>query len=267
MKPAVLRLLGLLLLPLLAGCFTFDTLVSVRRDGSGTVTQTFVLGGSMMEMLRFFSDDEAAFDPCGHEDLEAQAAEMGAGVRLLTATPTAEEGTLGCHAVFAFDDVNRLRLNQNPGGRLEDAGAGGPVAETPQYVTFDFTPGAEARLAILLPQPTDSTRMPAPPPDALTADSSAMGAALEMMRSMLEGGKVRLALTVEGSIVETNAAYRDGDTLTLLAMDMDSLLADEAQLQRLSLSQPQSPEEARLLLKGVPGLRMETAPEVVVRFR
>ena len=56
---------------------------------------------------------------------------------------------------------------------------------------------------------------------------------MNMIKSMFQGFKLDIALEVVGTIVKTNAEYVTGSRLTLLEMDMDALLADEAKFKAL----------------------------------
>ncbi|GAH89673.1 unnamed protein product, partial [marine sediment metagenome] len=76
-----------------------------------------------------------------------------------------------------------------------------------------------------------------------------------------------LFVEVEGRIVDTNATYRDGSKITIMEMDFGRLLEDEGTFQRLLTVNPQSIEETKKLAKGSPGIKVEPADEVQVRFR
>lgn len=265
------RLLLLFMLPalcLLTGCFTFETLITLNPDGSGTVEQVFAIQGPMLEMLAFFADESGnPPDLCDEASLEAEAKSFGAGVVLTSAERIEEATRRGCHAFYTFADINTLTIDQDPGSKMPD-GAGPedePAMEDEegQSVTFSFDPGSPATLTVMMPQEFEN-----PPSDTdAMADSSEKAMQMEMMKGMLEGAKMTLSLRVAGDIVSTNATYREGETINLMRVDFDELLADEDQLALLIDSNPQSLDEVKVLLEQISGIEMETQEEVQVRFQ
>lgn len=262
------RLLLLFILPvlcLLTGCFTFETLIKLNPDGSGTVEQVFTVQGPMLEMLAFFADESGnPPDLCDDESLKAEAESFGEGVVLTSAERIEEDNQRGCHAFYAFEDINTLTIDQDPGSKMPDGA--GPEEEPDmeedknQDVRFRFTPGLPATLTILMPQEFEGA------PDDAMADSSQRAMQMQMMREMLQGAKMTLSLQVAGTISETNATYRDGATINLMMVDFDELLADEDQLALLVDSNPQNLDDVKALLENISGIEMETQEAVQVRF-
>jgi len=81
-----------------------------------------------------------------------------------------------------------------------------------------------------------------------------------MMKMMMKGLYVDVTLNVNGRIVKTNAPYVDGSRVTLMQLDFDKLLADDAALLKLS-----SAKDIKSLA-GVPGLKVVAEPKVTVEF-
>ena len=90
------------------GCLTFETLITVRDDGSGTIEMVFTLSGPMLDMIAAFAGNE---DLCDEEDLQDEAAKMGQGVSLSSAEPIDEDGKQGCRAFYDFDEFERFVLS------------------------------------------------------------------------------------------------------------------------------------------------------------
>lgn len=261
------RVLLLCLLPalcLLTGCFTFETIINLNPDGSGTVEQVFSIHGPMLEMMAFFADESGNLpDLCDEASLETEAENFGEGVVLTSAERIEEENQRGCHARYAFDDINTLTIDQDPGAKMPDGGEmenAEDEEEDGQTVRFSFTPGAPATLTILMPQEFEAA------PEDAAVDSSQRDMQLQMMREMLQGAKMTLSIQVAGPIAETNATYRNGSTISLMKMDFDEVLADEGQLALLMDSNPQSLDDVKALLENISGIEMETQEEVQVRF-
>jgi hypothetical protein len=87
-----------------------------------------------------------------------------------------------------------------------------------------------------------------------------MQQAMAMMKVMMAGMFVDVSLDVDGRIVKTDAPYVQGSRVTLMQVDFDKLLADEASLMKL-----QKATDIKALA-GVPGLKVLTTPNVSVEF-
>ena len=200
-KPSSLRrrlgmyALGAAMLLSLTGCMTFETLIKLKRDGSGTIEQTFIFTSEMIRMaLMFGGDDGGPIELCNEEDLAEEAAAMGEGVRLISSEAINDEEALGCHAVFAFDDINTLRVEFNPENQMPDGLTNeAPDAETPDeetdaedFVTFNFDPGNPATLVVTMNQDfepeQDEEEQPDDEPSA--ADSTQRAQEMAMMREV-----------------------------------------------------------------------------------
>ena len=92
------------------------------------------------------------------------------------------------------------------------------------------------------------------------ADKAKAAQALTMMKMMMRGLYVDVALNVNGRILKSNAPYVDGSRVTLMQIDFDKLLADEAALMKL-----QGAKDLKSLA-AVPGLKVVTEPTVTIDF-
>jgi Trk K+ transport system NAD-binding subunit len=76
---------------------------------------------------------------------------------------------------------------------------------------------------------------------------------------------IEIALDVAGAIVKTNSPYVEGSKVTLLEMDFSQLLANQTLLEQVA--EPDSIEEAKKMLQGVKGFKVNLDREVTVEFR
>ena len=256
----------------LTGCFTHDTVVRVASDGSGTVEQTVILHGPMLQMMQSFSPSGEEMELYTREELEQTAREMGDGVRLASVdSVTTSTGGRGYTAGYAFDDINTLNINQSPADEVSPPS--GDDTSMPDAnlkdIRFDFTPGAPAQLTIHMPPMEPDTSAQEAASDslmAMEADSAQQAMQMAMMKEMMKGGGVSLTVVVDGTIQETNASYRDDNRITLLSFDFDALIEDEDRLRSLSRERPDDLAEAQALLQDVEGLSAELNETVTVRF-
>jgi hypothetical protein len=257
----------------LTGCLTFETLITVKPDGSGTVEQTFIVMNEMLRMaLLFGGEDGEPAELCDEAQLHEEAAAMGEGVRLIDAEAINDGDALGCRARFAFDDINTLHVSFNPedqmpDGMAEDEAATeepGDEAAMKDFLTFRFDPGRPSTLVVMLDQ--EDAAADTPDGDPIIPDSSQRAQQMMMMREMFKGARVAVFLEVDGSIRETDATFHEDDRITLMEIDFDRLLEDEAALEKLVAANPQSPDEMKTLMEGVEGVKVETREAVTVRF-
>ncbi len=244
---------------LLTGCLQSQTTVTVAPDGSGTVERNFVMKHEIVEMLAGMSGT-APEDFTLYEDgeLEAEAQSMGPDVTLESVEPIDSAFGRGYSAIFSFADINSLRVNQNPGDAVPSDSGGG---ETVELVTFSLTPGRPASLVISLPQ-SDS--------DGAGGQSNGESPSQEELESMTEFYRdMRIGFDVVAGqrIVDTNATHRDGNTITLMDIDFNTILQDPDATRRLIENQANSLAEVQELLSSTPGIKAELQEEVSIRFR
>jgi hypothetical protein len=262
-----------LALLVLAGCFETITLVRVNQDGSGSVEQRVLVSSAFLDMLKGIGtageqDGESGQEAqvlVDQERLRQQAARMGEGVELASSEPLRSERGAGYLAVYRFKDVNALRLSSNPGENiaLPNFDPAERQAEEPRYLTFRFQPGATAVLDILLPPPAE--RQAVEPTQGAREEPDENQ--LRMMRQIFQDMRIGLAVEVRGRIVDTNASYREGSTVTLVDLDFGKLIQDEALLRKLVMAQPRGLEDMKSLLGGIPALKLELQDRLTVRFR
>ena len=255
---------------LCTGCIRSATVINVKADGTGTVEQTMLVNtGFMKGMLGGLGNQTAL--PAGtvnEADLKRTAERMGEGVTFVSAVPMkSDDGFEGSKALYAFADVTKLRVDQDP--NLSGANSGGiatpPKADNP--VTFEFAKadGVSTLTVSLKDKPKAPGATPSTPPGGPDMDNPQM---LDMMRSIFKGFKVSIDVAVAGKILKTNADYVSGSRVTLLEMDMEKLLQDEAKLKNLQkvLGPNASVSELKPYLKDVQGLKVND-PVVTIAFR
>ncbi len=253
----------------LTGCLQMEQIVKLKPDGSGTVEETVVLSkaglAAMEQMVGAIGGDKKTEGGSAMPDLydeakiKAAAAKMGDGVTFVSAERIDGERGKGFKAVYAFTDVNKLKLDQNPGDALPDSGGPKPAANKKEPILFQFDKGSPAQLTLKMPAPEFKAKEPQP--------EGMEDMAMQMMKQMFKDMHISMAVEVEGTISETNAEYRDGSRVTLMDMDFNKVMADPEKFKALAKANPQSLQEAKTLIKGLDGVKIETAPEVKIKFQ
>ncbi|MBW1671789.1 MAG: hypothetical protein JRJ43_09025 [Deltaproteobacteria bacterium] len=275
----VLRLTCVLALLLTSGCIDATTVVSVKKDGSGSVFDVVFIGKGLQQMFQQMSaamGGEAAASQSANSLIDikkykAQAATMGEGVRFISAKELKKtDGTTGVGVVYAFEDIRKLKISSDPDipGQAE-----GQTSKKSNPITFDFAMDHGSKLTINLPQSNNGKKPKSsemPPVDMQERPSEQ----LAQMKQMFDGFRVRIMVKVDGEIVRTNASYVQIDTqskkkqlVTLLDMNIGEIMKDEEVFKKLAaMGEIRDMETASEKLKGIPGLKIETARRVEIEF-
>jgi hypothetical protein len=192
---------------------------------------------------------------------------MGEGVRLVSTEPIkGEPGFEGAKAIFAFDDINKIQVSQGP-GMGSSRRAAEPTSDDP--VKFKLTrSGGTSTLSIDFVDRPGGASPDKPVPGAGDMPDLTNPMLLNMVKTMFQGFKINIGLEVVGSIVKTNAEYVSGPRITLLELDMASILADEAKLKELQGKIGPSPSlsEVKPYLKDIKGIKID-GPSITVQFK
>jgi hypothetical protein len=278
----------------------------VKPDGSGVIEETFLMNKVFVQQMRAMmegmaqqmeqqmeqqADEQVAegekneepqqkkeaakkpdsFDIFNEEELKEKAGELGEGVTYVSGEKIVTDDYEGYKAVYAFKDIEKIRINQNPGEKVPS----GPQQEGPdaksqkEHITFIFTKGKPSELLIKLPEqkpekksdddPEDQTT---PPPDDQQAE-----AMMDQMKGIFEGMKIAVAVEVEGKILETNATNREGTKITLMELDFGKMIQMPEAFKKFSLAQPETLEETKQFMKDIPGIKIEFNKEVKIKFQ
>ncbi|HET7452243.1 MAG TPA: hypothetical protein VFL12_05845 [Thermoanaerobaculia bacterium] len=274
--------LGAFLAVACTGCITFLTEIHLASDGSGTLVQTVSMdphaaAGAMQEVARGLGGEGSVHEhetretetksegPFANADFAAKAKELGDGVEFVSADPIRAADAEGVRVTYRFRDVRTLYLNPKPGAAMGTEGAG---RSSPRALRFRFEKSGGRSILTAITPPAEkktTTAGDAAPPPAEKADPQQ----LEMVRRMFKGMRMGLTIDVDGPIVATNASFHEARRVTLIDLDMDRLLDRPETLEtlnaRLSAAGGDDAKTAEVL-SAVPGVKIETKPEVRVEF-
>ena len=243
-----------------AGCFHMTTILKVDGDGRGTIEHNMLLtpqAVAQLKQLSMFGGGSAqSFDPLSEKQAREMASVIGQGVTFVSSNPVTTAAGQGRESVYAFTDVNQLKISTQPpapGGVNIRANGLSTEGET---ITFSLTHEANgnAVLHINVPEPNWF--------DAL--GSGAASGQLNMIKSMLAGAHILLAVEPPGTLVRTTSPYVDGQRVTLLEVDLDQVLKDETLIPRLQAAT--TPEALKAIIKDAAGLKINFDREITVEF-
>lgn len=296
MKRIAVIILSCLALMTLNGCIQVETMVKVKPDGSGVIEETFLMKKDFVSQMKKMMEEMAegmdqmmtegenggepaqekaptpTFDIFDEAKLKDEAGGKGEGVTYLEGSKIVTDDYEGYRAVYAFKDINKIRINQNPGEKVptgpQDTGPDENGAKK-EYVVFVFTGGSPAELIIKSPgrtvesEPGDVTEDNTSAPDNEKASDSMMA----QMKEMFQGMKIAFTVEVEGDIVETNATHREGSKVTVVELDFGKLIEMPEQFRQFSQTKPETVEESKLLMQKIPGMKVDLNDEIKIRFR
>jgi len=258
---------GMLMLFGLSSCLQVESTISVKKDGSGTITEELVFGEQMVMMMQMGAAQggpgAAGKDPMAQmlDKTKAQerAKKMGEGVELVSVEKIDAKGKLGIKTIYKFSDINKLTysgasamdLGDMPGVKAEEAEDAG--------TSFKL---ADGTLTIIQKKPAmekgeDKEGKPELPDDM---DDQAMA----MMQGMMKDMRMSMKIKIEPGIAKTNATYVDGNTVTLADIDFGKLVANPEKLKAL---QTGDFDKAKDALKGIDGVKFEAQEKLEIKMK
>lgn len=251
-----------------SGCINSTSLVKVKPDGSGTIEQTLLVNlsaikGLMGGMGAVQTKESGAV--LNEAQFKRTAERMG--VRPVSLTPMKEGGFEGAKAIYAFDDISKVRVDQDPqlSGATDGKFSSAPTSNNP--IRFAMAKqGGTSVLTITVDEKAASTatEKASQAPSMENIDPAMM----QMVKTMFQGFKVLIDVEVEGKIIKTNADYVNGSRITLLEMDMAGILEDEAKLKALQskIGPGATISELRPHLKDIKGVKINH-PSLTIEYR
>jgi hypothetical protein len=251
----------------LAGCFQSSTVIRVKADGSGTIEQRTLVTDAALDQLRAFAilgggAAANAVDPTSEAQARSMAASIGPGVTYLSSTPVKINKAQGRDSIYAFTDIAQLRISEQPpvpgGVSLRAQG----LNTDSEPITFAVTrqPDGNVLLRIMVPRPSvlpiPTGANGAPMPPSLEQ--------IEMVKQVLAGARLTVAIEPEGRLVQTSSAFVDGNRVTLIDVDIDQAASDPDLVRKLQ--SPRTFEEAKAAINSVSGFKITLDPEISITF-
>ena len=252
---------------LLSGCINSATLLKVAPDGSGTIEQTMLVNLTAAKGLMPGAGGAQKESGAVLNEAEFKRTAERMGVRPVSLTPIKQGNFEGAKAVFAFDDVSKIRLDQDP--QMSGAATGSFASAGKSNSPFKFTFAREGGSSVLTIS-VDEKLTAAATEKAQEAPSLQQidPAMMQMVKTMFEGFKILVDLEVAGKIVKTNADYVSGSRITLLELEAAGIFQDEAKLRALQskIRPGASLAELRPYLKEIQGVKVNH-PTVTIEYR
>jgi hypothetical protein len=251
----------------LSGCINSTSLVKVKPDGSGIIEQTLLVNTAAVKGLMAGMGGKGEIKESGGvlNEAEFKRSAERMGVRPVSLTPMKEGGFEGAKAVYAFDDITKVRVDQDP---PMGSASGATVKPTSTTTPIKFAFAKQGGNSVLTVMVDEKTAAPGTKSSSPTTPDKIDPAMMQMIKNMFQGFKVLIDIEVDGKIVKTNADYVNGPKVTLLELDMQQLFENEAALAALQskVGPGATIAEVRPYLKDVKGVKINN-PTVTIEFR
>lgn len=276
MAKACGKTLGILLLGIatlaVAGCMEIETVVRVKPDGSGTITERLVMSNEIVGMMQEMAPEGQPAELYNEQELRNAAPGYGEGVTYVSAKDVETEFGKGYEASYAFADINKIRVGQDPGDKMPGDGPVEGEDDAGDFTTFTMQPGSPAELVIHWPVDKAESRSVETAETASTDEAPVeqsaeeQEAAMEMMQMAFKDMRMSMHVEVAGSVVDSNATHLNGSRVTLVDIAFAEFLNSEEAMTKMASNSEQSVADMKEMMALIPGLKMEIEPEVTVRF-
>ncbi len=271
----------------LSGCIQYETVVFVKKDGSGIIHKTLLMNqNGFIARLESMADglgvalekgdnspknEPDHFEIFNEAKLKKEACDLGQGVKYISGQKFSKGTFSGYKAKFIFSDINKLKINPAPKDCIpfEQVNMEKTTDAQDKMITFKFTKGKPSELIILKPgkKSVDKSELSREAPQSSQMKDQQIKMLTAKMMQMFDGMKIYTAVEIQGNIIETNASYNKGERVILIDLDFEKLFKQPEQIAKLARSQPQNMDDALSLFKNVPGAEVDFNEEVFIKFK
>jgi hypothetical protein len=257
MKRHILQLTSLITALFLTSCFEIEQTINLKKDGSGTIVEQVLLGSHMLDMP---PEQLNGMFTQAEEKAKTRPAKLGEGVTFDKFEKINDGKTKGWRSTYKYTDINKVLIPSEI--EMEVAGQEADPAKVRQLMGVTYKDGL---LTIKPNTPKEAAKAKAKAPAA--GDQALPAEAVAQMKQMLGEMKVSIKLVIESGIAETSASHRKDNTITLLALDMQEALKNEANIKKLGAVDQNNPAAGPAALNTLEGIKMETKPEITVKLK
>jgi len=260
----------------LSGCIEMHTVITVNKDGSGLIEENIFIGKEIIKMFKEFAaafadstQPQQEFNLFEDEKIKAKTSDFGEGIEFVSMENIVTDEKEGYKAIYKFKDLNKVKVNQDPSDEMPMAEPKEGSEKTNEYVFFKFITGNPNRIVFKLPDETkkeEENTKQIKTDDTTATNVEADSSDLESMVKFMKDMKAKFEIRVDGKITNTNATHVDGNTVTLFDIDFAQLISDKEKLEEFKKFNPNSFEEVKKLVSGIPGIKVELNKEVYIEF-
>ncbi len=263
------------------GCMQIENTVTIRPDGSGTINERVVVSPQMSMMMESMASMDSSADASGQMFSEEHIRDRDPypGTQLDGITMIDDMSGRGYESVYTFSDIREVTFRPSSPGEVmpENAQSGGNISIGDSgsgmlnELGMEFTPGSPAALVIRIPKDAMADEPDVEMEGEMDMETDGDGPdmsdpqQLRMLRMMFRDARFRVAVNVEGEIVETNAMHRNGNTVTLFDFNFGEMVQDTSALRQfMEFSDKKTADPSEI--SDLPGVTIEDQEEITIRF-
>jgi len=250
----------------LFSCMDMTQTISLNKDGSGELVEEIYIAKEALEQMQAMSagmaPDKPAKDPlddmANPEKLKAAAALKGEGVSFDKVERLQRpDGSKGMKVTYKFTDINKLTMKEGLG-----PDANGP-RHAPMVNPYKY---ADGKLTFTAPyaakQAEQNNAEAAKKDEEQLSDEEQMQQ--QQMLQFMKGMRMKQIIKIPGGIAKTNAKMVSGDQITLMNVDFEKFVGQDAKkLKQLDLKGAKL-EEA---LKNAEGIQIDIQEQITVELK
>ena len=268
MRKTLLPLLAIALMTCLSSCLEYSATIVINKDGSAQIEETSLVGGQLKAMVAQIQQGggPANMDPKGanalkgllptQEKADERAKSLGAGVTVKSREEIkSPDGREGVKVVYSVPDINKLNFKMLDSSSQEDQ----------KPISFAASGG---KVTVTLPRPqkkagAEAPKMPDIPQEQLQAQ-------MAMIKPMFAGMRMSFKIKAPGGIASSDAAHVEGDTVTIMDLQMDKILEKPdnfVKMMQTSQKPDMSAAQVAEMFKGVDGVAIEPKESLSISLK
>lgn len=260
MKKVSKILLLLAVAGIMSSCLQSGIDITVNKDGSGELVQTFKV---QREYMAFMNLGESSGDPnmINRDQLEQMAGIMGEGVVLKKIIPSpADNIYAGYEAVYSFSDITKLKTSPTP------MTTPGETVDESDWITFDFSRGNTAKLTVISQESEEEMMEESEEEWESSEPSAEEQAQIDQMKQIYRTMHFWFKIHFNGSITNTNALYSDKSAITIMDMSFEKIVENDDLFKKLTSEGESDLEKIRGDLEKA-GVKVDDSDNIEVSFR
>lgn len=246
----------------LFSCMDMTQTITLNKDGSGVIVEEVYIAKEALDQMQAMqagmNPEQPPKDPlddmANPQKLAASAAQKGEGVSFDKVERVQRaDGSKGMKVSYKFTDINKLTMDQSL------APSAGGEAKAAKSKPFKY---ADGKLTIN----NAYAKADAKEAEAAKADADKEPSPEEQMQLMqfIKGMRLKLAIKAAGGIAKTNAKMQDNDQITLVEIDFEKFIGNDAKkFKQLELKGAKL-EEA---LKNAQGIKIDMQEPIIVELK
>lgn len=254
---------------ILSACLQVDTSVFVNDDGSGSLEETIMFKEEVVDIMKQFiiafdSTKSEDFNLFNEDELISKAKKYGEGVTYISSEKLKSNGFEGVKVKYAFNDISKLNLSLIADEQVPGIDESDKEKSPDEIIKFIFSRNeGKANLKIFLP--SLKTEIDEEQNEEVVSDSTFQDE-FERAKQMFSDMRMTLKVIPSKKIIHTDADFFNDNKITLMELNMISVIDKPDLFKELSGNRIKSLDEFRKLTKDIDGIKIESKNQIHIIF-